>query len=120
MGCGCSFWYEEGEAIFDKIFASSKLGKDEMLFGVSGNVVRLKRSLYNVTKRKLKNRFSIGDEITEKYVGSNINIELRYVITFVCPPDTEGGCEVIRYKGMLNLSSKEKSQIYKIEGDCGC
>jgi len=53
-------------------------------------------------------------------VINDLHIEFNNTVTFACPPDTEGGYEVARFKADLIVSNGKIKEAYSVKGDCGC
>ena len=114
-GYGCICKFEGTKSGLDSEIGSSAYESEEMSFGISGQVIRFKKISLEWVKRKKDEKITIGDEFIEKYKNKNVQIELRYTVIFVCPQDSEGGCEVTRFSGKLILFTKNNKQEYRVK-----
>ncbi len=63
----------------------------------------------------------VGDKFTQLFEYAGIKIEFKNTISFVCPANSEGGCEVTSFKSKMQVSGKEcTAKPVSIKGDCGC
>jgi hypothetical protein len=60
-----------------------------------------------------------GAKFSERYQFDGISVRIDNTVTFVCPPNTEGECEVTRFHGVLTASAGGRSESIETKGECG-
>lgn len=119
LGCGCSFsfWYSGNN--LDGIFAVLDNSSDRMRMNINSTIVRVNKIKYE-HNAAIKGEETVGDKIKETWQYEDFTIDLDYTISFVCPKDSQGGCEVTRYEGRMTVKTKGYELTIPIKGDCGC
>lgn len=62
----------------------------------------------------------VGDSFTRVYESKDVWVETTYTVTSVCPPNSEGGCEVTRFAVVLKVRKGAQVQTVPGEGEVGC
>jgi hypothetical protein len=84
---------------------------------LNGELVSLESmKTYNLKSPQPK----VGDKFLLQFRHNDFLIEFNNTVTFVCPPNTEGGCEVTRFEADLIVSNEEIKEVYSVKGEYGC
>jgi len=67
----------------------------------------------------LMGRAKKGKTFSERYRFGSANMHFDNKITFACPPDSEGGCEVTKFDGVLTVTDAGSRELYQTTGVCG-
>ena len=114
-GCGCGFYKETKPEV--KTIMQTEMNFESPKMYIGGKLV-------NLTPVKVENipdSLKLGDKFSQTYKYNDMEIKFTNTISFLCPSDSEGGCEVTEFNTVLTFSNKQcKSQSLKITGDCGC
>lgn len=115
LGCGCSFQeFDKENTLSNCLFSSDVF--DTAIMYVDGKIKK-------IVSKKEEGMFvkiygaNLGDSIVIEYKAPDFSFSIYANITFVCPPNSEGGCEITKFDGQLVVKNKKK---IKIKGDCGC
>jgi hypothetical protein len=115
-GCGCSYSLESNTSKeFQPIF-QSELDYSYVIMFIKGKLVKLEPIKTHIFKSRPK----LGDKFTLQFKYNDLFIVFNNTVTFVCPPDSEGGCEVTRFKAELTVNNGKIKEVYSVNGDCGC
>ena len=78
------------------------------------------RSLTLVKSREnsLKRDPRIGERSSYWYAGKGLRVRVDYVVTGVCPPDSES-CEVFYYRAELSITIEHRTEKVVGRGICG-
>jgi hypothetical protein len=61
----------------------------------------------------------VGDKGLFRFAGSGYDVQLRYVVTSVCPDDSEQ-CESTEMVGNIRVKSRNGTRTLEVQGGCGC
>ncbi len=114
-GCGCSYSINE-KAPFRFYFQSEEDFSSPTMY-ISGKLV----TVNPIKAEGISPNPRIGDKFTQLFEYAGTRIVFENIISFVCPANSEGGCEVTSFKSKMQISGKEcTAKAVSIKGDCGC
>jgi len=118
-GCGCLFWNDTGGDDPREAYLGYVGTEDGIKVVLNGEPTLFERKKHEQSK-KHSDKISIGDRTKEVFTNKIHTIRLEYRVVFACPPDSEGGCEVTKYKGVLTIFKGKEISRFSIRGSCGC
>ena len=111
-GCG---WYASAAEVGHGTMFFAELDESAAYMNIRGTDVRIMPD----PGRSAGSRFRVGDTLTRTYLGDGVQVEARFRITDVCPPDTES-CEVTKYDARFEVTSSGSRQVVAATGERGC
>ena len=113
-GCGCVYRLNR-TAPFQIVF-QSELNFEQPRAYIEGKLT----SLESINVEALPKSPKVGDTFTQLYQHKNVTLKFSNTITFVCPLNNEGGCEVTEFKSRLEKKQNGQVTLVELFGDCGC
>ena len=120
-GCG-EFFTFAGQSVESPnlMFYSSAGDETETWMNIDGKDVRLKFvSRSEPTKIDARGAELKGSRTIEKYVASQITVEIILTVAWRCPKSDEN-CESVGYNAIFKVRKGKIRQILKAEGISGC
>src|SRR5438445_10240415 len=62
----------------------------------------------------------VGGTLKRVYESGDVRVDASYTLTSVCPPHSEGGCEVTRFDATLRVQRGSKVETVQGQGEVGC
>jgi hypothetical protein len=87
-----------------------------VLMNIGGRDIRLTRRDSGTAGDLSK----VGGTLKRVYESGDVRVKALYSATFVCPPDSEGGCEVTRFDAILRVQSGSRVETIQGQGEVGC
>jgi len=114
-GCGCS--YSINHKYHSRPYFQSEEDFTSPTMYINGKLVTVKP----IKLEGISANSKIGDKFSQSFEYAGITIEFENAISFVCPANTEGGCEVTSFNSIMRVSGKQcTAKPISIKGDCGC
>lgn len=120
-GCNCNLQLPSDSQKFEPkyIFARNiyaGISSDIAWMNIEGKDTKLRRVKTTEPQGALKP----GTRFQEVYLAPHTKVQIDYVVSFVCPPQSQGDCEATGYDASITVTRNQRQQIVKTVGSCGC
>ena len=112
---GCS-WSVSVPTLGGSYYLLAEIDDSVVLMNVGGRDIKLRRRDSNTAGDLSR----VGGTLKRVYESGDVRVDASYTLTSVCPPDSEGGCEVTRFDATLRVQRGSKVETVQGHGEVGC
>ena len=112
---GCN-WSVSVPSLEGSYYLLAEIDDSVVLMNVGGRDIKLRRRDSNTAGDLSR----VGGTLKRVYESGDVRVDASYTLTSVCPPHSEGGCEVTRFDATLRVQRGSKVETVQGHGEVGC